>query len=277
MNNYKIKTDIDAGTVEGVHGDSQYLDIPDWGHVHVTDAQGEPLILRRVPTDLPLGQFSTFGISDLSPDQGREGNAFHELGHAIAYLHFGAPVAISMRESKENKSSAHVVPWGQELEKMNHQQRRIALAAGEWAELRWLKENDLWSPLEEYVMEVRARSDRRALREILGVKFEEAPTSNGFDDLLAETDRILSPYWDFFKLHAPELARSDWWGWDEAAERLGFAHLLEVEHRAAAEGIRDSFNREDGVHHFEYNGFSVTVTRKGGDWKSVDVKNPHIQ
>lgn len=242
-----------------------YINERPWDTQYVTDEQGEYLILRNIPRDLPHGPFQGDGLSSLPHPL--EGHVVHELGHALIYLHFGVPVAISMTPSEKTNSSARVLSWNPAFEGLPKHCRRLVVTGGDRAVLRWLKEREYWSPLEECYWEIKAQLDRRQLQGDLDVTFGGAPGPRDYDTLCAEVDMILDLYWDRLLDWFPRLAESKWWDWAETADRLGFSHALTEDARVTSEAIRRSTGQGDGVYEYDFDCGSVSVTTQGGEWQ----------
>lgn len=239
-----------------------------WGSHNVTDEKGESYIIRHIP-DIPNGEREIYGLSELSERQRGLMDAAHELGHAVMYLHFGSHAAVSMIPKDESR--ARVLGLASSSLYIGRDQRRIALAAGEVAGLLWLKKNSLDSPLETFVNEIRSNTDRKFLRDELGITFG-TQDEDDFDLLIQKTEEEIAPYLGTIFNLAPRLLMDKWWDWETTARNLGFPAMITPLSRMASEAIRESLKKEPGTHNYDFAMAHVTVITGSEDWEEINWK-----
>lgn len=243
---------------------SSVTDSQAWPSHGMIGPDGSHLILRSVPPGFPKGDFRLFDLSKLTDSQRRESTAFHELGHAMTYLHFGIPVAIQMYA--QEGADARVNAWHESREEASDDELRLCVAAGEAAAVRWTEERSLSSPMENLVNEIICQADRRTLRDDFGVTFGQGG-EHDFDALLERAAILVDRYWHIISKVGQDLVAAHWWGWDEASEKLGSSDLVTPLMRDTSEAIRRAHAETPGEHTYSFPSAQISVETGEEGWR----------
>jgi hypothetical protein len=160
------------------------------------------------------GWHHTWKIERFTEEQKLQGTAIHEAAHTVLYCAAGAPItSVLVRTMSESDGS--VLANGQ----TTHGPYRIdlsdlltALAAGERAEDRWLREVGLWTPERAWAIERHAREDRRAAARTITSTGREMTvgTSSHWSDLASihqRADEAIDKRWSSITALATALLR----------------------------------------------------------------------
>ncbi|MEV4975535.1 hypothetical protein [Streptomyces scopuliridis] len=170
---------------------------------------GEPYLTRHPAP--ATGDTKTELLSDLPNNQRQYLTAIHEAAHAVAglgahgYIHHAqiTPVTEVIAEPATN----HGIPGGNVFSCNLHDGQAFAvfLGAGERAEDRWLRQNNLWTPRRAYGIELGAYSDRRCFL-ATNPHFGFGTDHNDYRVVHDYADQMVAQRWDAITAVADVLA-----------------------------------------------------------------------
>lgn len=110
----------------------------------------------------PAAWFNTQTVENLTEAQKLRDTAVHEAAHTILFLAAGIPVRYVeiLTKTESDASGADLGTTFVEAHQARLDAFLVALAAGERAEDRWMRESNLWTPARAWVIERLAINDR---------------------------------------------------------------------------------------------------------------------
>lgn len=186
---------------------------PLWHPVSDADPGADHVIHTLTPepaswTQGPVG-ITTQDLIDLTPAQQRAALAHHEAGHAAVFTLCGVDVdRITYQETDDLEARVHLV-GGREY---SVEALLIGLAAGWTAEVRWLEEAGLYTPVRAWAAERHAHTDQRQAdrlcRDHYDAPLRYADPHTRYGDWQTASDAahtILGPFWGVTARLAEEL------------------------------------------------------------------------
>ncbi|MFF8786859.1 hypothetical protein [Streptomyces sp. NPDC015125] len=184
-----------------------------WHHGYVL-SDGTPYPLRhRLSTHARSAPVLNDHVLGLSEQESRSSCAAHELGHAVLWLTRGVHVVgLGIGVGRGGRAECGPPAPQQRLD------WAIAVAAGERAQDRWLRETGLWTEDRAAFAELGATSDRAQI-------FAADPTPRpafgdggpDYAELHTLADHALDEHWDAILIAMPALLREGWM----TGDRLG--------------------------------------------------------
>lgn len=168
-------------------------------------------------TNSPVLEGTLKDLLSLSTHQMREMCAAHEAGHAVAFLHLPCPRRLHhLWIPDEYEISLNSYIRGETQIEGSYEEdgwpHVVALAAGERASDRWLREKGLWTPQSSVANEILAQSDRDyAVKIYPDLTFGYGGVDYGVAH--DEADRLLEKTWAYVLKGIPPLLRGGFvWG-----------------------------------------------------------------
>lgn len=195
------------------------------------DAEWAPWVRYTRTPPPPYVWGSTDAVAEYTPEEQATNSAMHESAHAVVYMASGYQIGeIVLHEPADHSHGgrAHVTylaasgPW---------LDWAVTCAAGERAEVRWMRETGRWSSARAWVAERLAWRDRSQIGEIYRSGHSRELTFNGDHNdwgdyawIMDRADEALDPIWEQVLTLAHYVAEHRQITGEEAARVTGFAH-----------------------------------------------------
>ncbi|MBV7674105.1 hypothetical protein STHAL_32175 [Streptomyces halstedii] len=188
-------------------------------------------VLTRHPSPVARETTTTRNLMQFTTQQHQRSAAIHEAAHTVLFLEAGAPVRSVLIRVLRSDADTSGDPLG--TTDIGHYSDRLepfltALAGGERAEDRWMRETGLWNPVRAWASERHALHDRDYARQLVRKYLKHdmtcGITDQGWTDYLAlhtAADRALDRVWETVLTLADALLERHHLTGEEAARIAG--------------------------------------------------------